>query len=432
MATASLITDDLLDPIPGGVPAGQDLRWTPEWDRIKEARRSDDNLKLDKWAKKDHKSANWTQVLELTTAALAQRSKDLQLAVWFLEAGLKTYGWTGLRDGLQLMRELIERYWERGLFPAIEEGPEDRSGPIEWLNARLVELIGEIPITARASDLNYNLNQLAEARRVGSEASTKTPDGDVDPVKKKQFDAEIAQGKISLDKFDRAVKDSKRVDADAVAAVVAECESEFTALARLVEEKFGSSAPGLNAMRERLREVKREVETIVEKKRRDEPGPPELGKGEEAGDTSQAASPRMIFRMPLHPLVSSSGGVGGSWHEAEQLIRSGQVDQGLAEMMRLASAETTGRDRFHRKLLLAEVCLASGRERLAQSILEQLSQQIDDYKLENWESSDLIGNVWRRLYELYRSRDGQTDKAKGLYERLCRLDPWQALQCEER
>jgi hypothetical protein len=83
-------------------------------------------------------------------------------------------------------------------------------------------------------------------------------------------------------------------------------------------------------------------------------------------------------------------------------------------------------------LLLAEVCLASGRERLAQSILEQLAQHIDDYKLENWESSDLIGSVWGRLYELYRSRDGQSDKTKTLYERLCRLDPWQALQCEEK
>jgi type VI secretion system protein ImpA len=431
MATATLITGDLLDPIPGGAPAGQDLRWTPEWDRIKEARRSDDNLKLDKWAKKDHKSANWTQVLELTTAALADRSKDLQLAVWFLEAGLKTYAWTGLRDGLRLMRELMERYWERGLFPAIEDGPEDRSGPIEWLNERLVELVGEIPITARAGDTNYNLNQLAEARRVGSEASTKTPDGDVDPAKKKQFDADMAQGKISLDKFERAVKDSKRADAEALAIVVDECEAEFTALARIVEEKFGGIAPGLSAMRERLREVKREVETIVEKKRKDEPDPTELGKPEAPGDTSQGTSPRMILRMPLHP-VMSSGAVGGSWQEAEQLIRAGQVDQGLAEMTRLASAETTGRDRFHRKLLLAEVCLASGRERLAQSILEQLAQHIDDYKLENWESSDLIGSVWGRLYELYRSRDGQSDKTKTLYERLCRLDPWQALQCEEK
>ena len=59
------------------------------------------------------------------------------------------------------------------------------------------------------------------------------------------------------------------------------------------------------------------------------------------------------------------------------LIRSGQVDKGLAQMIRLSAKETCGRNRFQRKLLLAEVCLASKRERLARSILEELAEQID-------------------------------------------------------
>ena len=38
MAAFSLSELRLLDPLPGDSPAGVDLRWTPEWDRIKEAR----------------------------------------------------------------------------------------------------------------------------------------------------------------------------------------------------------------------------------------------------------------------------------------------------------------------------------------------------------------------------------------------------------
>src|SRR5258708_32330852 len=102
-------------------------------------------------------------------------------------------------------------------------------------------------------------------------------------------------------------------------------------------------------------------------------------------------------------------------------------------MTRVAAAETSGRDRFQRKLLLAEVCLTSNRDRLARSILEELAEQIDKFQLESWESSELISSVWTRLYRLYKQESGSSDldRAGKLYERLCRLDPWQALGCNE-
>jgi type VI secretion system protein ImpA len=122
---------------------------------------------------------------------------------------------------------------------------------------------------------------------------------------------------------------------------------------------------------------------------------------------------------------------GDSWQEAEAFIRSGEVEKGLVAMTRLAASETSGRNRFQRKLLLAEVCLASGRERLARSILEELAEQIDKFQLELWESSELISAVWTMLHKLYRQDESNLDRATKLYERLCRLDPWQALGCGE-
>src|SRR5450755_2768161 len=145
MAAPSPALEDLLSPISADQPAGTDLRQLPEWDRIKEARRSDDNLGAGKWAKKEVKSANWRLTRKLTTVALRERSKDLQLALWLTEANLRLDGFPGLRDGLHLTRELIIRYWDAGLFPA----PEDREGPFDWLNAKLVDVIAATPITAR-------------------------------------------------------------------------------------------------------------------------------------------------------------------------------------------------------------------------------------------------------------------------------------------
>ena len=114
------------------------------------------------------------------------------------------------------------------------------------------------------------------------------------------------------------------------------------------------------------------------------------------------------------------------------LIRSGQVDQGLEQMRRLAANETSGRSRFQRKLLLAEACLPNRRERLARLILEELAEQIDKFQLDQWENSELISAVWTNLYRLYRQGDASdSERADKLYERLCRLDPWQALGCGE-
>jgi type VI secretion system protein ImpA len=183
MPTA-LVIEDLLDPIPTEPPCGIDLRWTAEWDRIKEARRSDDGLDAGKWAKKERKVANWRLVEEVAASILRTQSKDLQVAMWLTEANLKQYGFAGVADGFRLVRELIDRYWDQGLFPTIEDGPEDRAGPLAWLNDKLVDSIATLPITRRLDqDDNYNLLDLQDARKVGSEAKFKSADGEIDEPK---------------------------------------------------------------------------------------------------------------------------------------------------------------------------------------------------------------------------------------------------------
>src|SRR5262249_58554545 len=152
MSTAvspKLYTDDLLDPISPDQPAGTDMRWTPEWERIREARRADDDLQSGKWAKRERKVADWGLVQDLCMTMLRERSKDLQLALWLTEANIKLQGFAGLRDGLYVTRELMVRYWDQGLYPSMEDGPEDRAGPFEWLSSKLVDSIVAIPITTR-------------------------------------------------------------------------------------------------------------------------------------------------------------------------------------------------------------------------------------------------------------------------------------------
>lgn len=60
---AILPLDRLLAPLPGAVPCGEDLLYSPEFDRIQEARRFDDpSLDQGEWVT-DIKEADWRAVI---------------------------------------------------------------------------------------------------------------------------------------------------------------------------------------------------------------------------------------------------------------------------------------------------------------------------------------------------------------------------------
>jgi type VI secretion system protein ImpA len=354
--------------------------------------------------------------------------------MWLTEANLKLYGFAGLADGFRLVGGLIDRYWEQGLFPTIEDGLEYRAGPLAWLNDKLVDSIAALPITACVDhDQNYSYLNLQDARRTGSEAKFKTADGDIDELKKREYDTAIANGHISMEMFQRAVKETDLGSFESLHADFEQVYREFKALEKIIDARFGDAAPNLSACRNIFAELRQEISDLLEKKRKEQPvAPAQDNPG--VTDNPGGHTDRVTVRYPLSGLSSGVSGspAAASWQEAERLVRSGQVDAGLAEMTRLAAAETSGRNRFQRKLLLAEVCIASKREHLARAILEELAEQIDKFQLEIWETSELVASVWTRLYGLYKRGDqADADRARTLYDRLCRLDPWQALACGE-
>src|SRR5262245_22833479 len=348
MSTATLAvrlyTEELLDPISIDQPAGADMRWTSDWDRIREARRADDDLDTGKWTKRERKIADWDLVQDLCTTMLRERSKDLQLALWLTEANIKLQGFAGLRDGLYITRELTLRYWDQGLYPTMEDGPEDRAGPFEWLSNKLVDSIVAIPITTRDDQgRDYSFIDLQDARRVGSEANCKTPDGEIDPRKKKAYDQAIAEGHVSMEMFGAAVRASKRHGYEKLNAHFQQTYDEFKALEKVIDEKFGDVAPNVASCRTALSEIRQAVIDILDQKRREEPdAPAPPPPGPTPNHVSQ--EPMQTATLPSNVHWSSSPAINesvidapNSWQEAESLIRAGQVDQGLLEMTRLAA-----------------------------------------------------------------------------------------------
>ncbi|OLE00888.1 MAG: hypothetical protein AUG91_03085 [Actinobacteria bacterium 13_1_20CM_4_69_9] len=134
------LRDELLTPIPGTNPGGAELRYDPLYDKIKEARREDEDIPQGDW-QVTRKTADWPQVIKLTKDALTTKSKDLQLAVWLSEALLRREGFAGFRGAIDMLVGLLEQHWDH-LYPPIEDGDaEMRAGPLEWLGIKL-----ELPV----------------------------------------------------------------------------------------------------------------------------------------------------------------------------------------------------------------------------------------------------------------------------------------------
>lgn len=140
--------DELLAPIREQGPAGPWLRTDGVYREIKEARRQDDpTLPQGAWTH-DLKKADWEEVARLAATALAERSKDLQLAIWLLEAEVSRSRFQGLTACVVLIRLLCEHYWE-SLHPSVDDGDlEHRMNVLRWMNDKLLPPLRMIPLTA--------------------------------------------------------------------------------------------------------------------------------------------------------------------------------------------------------------------------------------------------------------------------------------------
>ena len=79
------LRDDILQPISEANPGGENLRYAPVFDKIKEARRQDDDAPQGDW-QIELKVADYPLVVKLASEAIATKSKDLQIAAWLTEA----------------------------------------------------------------------------------------------------------------------------------------------------------------------------------------------------------------------------------------------------------------------------------------------------------------------------------------------------------
>jgi type VI secretion system protein ImpA len=442
----------LLQPIPGDSPAGEDLRYAPVYEEIREARRSEDPLAMGDW-QRELKTADWSRVVSLATEALTSRTKDLQIAAWLCEALVMTGGFGALFQGLALVTGLQERFWDT-VYPLIEDGDlEYRLAPFEFLNDKLSAAIRSAPLNDPASTLVCSLNSWNESREAGYEADTKNRYGDVDEQKKQRRDELIAEGKMTAEAFDAAAAQSSPSCRIALLENLARCREAFRELDRVADERFGREAPRLSDIGEALDECDRLVSRLYreEKEQAAAPVPAPSAEPVAAGTEEEApgeagepvpflAEPEPEVRQsspipslaPCRPPVArvEAPSEQALWEEALRVLEGGGMKKALEQLLAASCASPSERERNRYRLLMGKLCLRAGRPDLARPILEGLSALIDELHLERWESPLWIAEVLEALYQCLMSGEPSADdqgRGAELFRRLCSLDVTKAI-----
>jgi len=291
---------DLLEPIPGENPSGENLRYAPVYDQIKEARREELDIDQGVWAR-EIKRADYALVVKLASEALAKKSKDLQLAAWLTEAMLRREGIAGLREGIGLIQGLLENFWDT-LYPELEDGdPELRSGILEWVGSKLDEAVRRCSLTRDGLDwFAYK-----ESRSIPYEEECESSD-----AKRETRETALAEGKLAPEAFDKAVESTpKQFYTDLLDNVDGTLDAVRN-LESWCDERFGDVAPSFSGLRQTLEEFRQTVRILLERKRSAEAPLQEPAVEEAAEEAEQPAeevveaAPRPVARAPKKALTA--------------------------------------------------------------------------------------------------------------------------------
>jgi type VI secretion system protein ImpA len=190
---------------------------------------------------------DWKKVKSLAIDVIAGHSKDLWVAAWLIEALVREHGFVGLRDGLRLVREISERYWE-GVQPQPDEAEGDditfTLAQIEGLNQTLDRPLLALPITDSEVG-QYSSTDYIAVFELGQDRSPN----------KSEFDS---AAKTTSDEFYQTLYGD-----------IQESREELSALGAVLDDKCGVNdrghalSPAFSKMTELLEESARRLQAIA-------------------------------------------------------------------------------------------------------------------------------------------------------------------------
>lgn len=258
------LREDLLEPIAGGNPAGDDLYYSPLFEQIKEMRREDSGGGVlgGAFDSAQQKKIDYRGIHKLASDALARRSKDLRLANFALESQLMLESFPVLAAEIEFLRQLQEAFWEN-LYPRIEEdGDVDmRMVAVEAAAHSLALAARKVPLTR--SGLSFD--SYLDSRSVGYEKDATSSEKQA-----ARLDA-IDRGRLSAEDFDQAFASTPKAFYVELTEALAESLAALDRLDEFQRRAYGDNYPNLSELRSALDSVRGVAESLLNERRKAEP-----------------------------------------------------------------------------------------------------------------------------------------------------------------
>jgi len=235
--------DLLLKDITAEAPSGtEDLEYDPAFIGLEKLAEGIPEKRVGDKIIEEAREPSWKEV-KTAALALLERTHDIRVTISLLRALLHTDGLLGVRDGLALLSDMIERYWDT-LYPQLD--PDDNNDPTQRVNILMALCDREMIL------LDLMKTPLCSSRAVGTFCLR---------------DIHIATGKISVTEEEK----EKAVNTATINAAFQDCGAEIlqetiTAIAEsleyvnrmeamLVERLGASDAPHFGEIRQVLSDM---------------------------------------------------------------------------------------------------------------------------------------------------------------------------------
>lgn len=241
--------DELLSPISDDNPCGEDLSFSPEFDRIHEARREDDpTLDYGEWTSA-LKQADWKAVVVECEMLLRHRTKDMRVAAWLTEGLIKTSGLAGLRRGLEVHLGLLKQFG-KDIHPLCSDGDDDRRiGSMTWFIQRTAYLVRCVPLTeseaGRLSLMDYDTAVSLQLQL------QRQPDSVPNP-----------EDRVTLEKFAHAAAATDRRHFSMQLDIIDQCSGLLSALSSQLDGLLGNQAPSVSPLAESMEAFRARMHAI--------------------------------------------------------------------------------------------------------------------------------------------------------------------------
>lgn len=244
--------EKIIKPLSESEKIGSWLKYDPIYDQIRKNRiEENDGTERHAW-EADLKHADWQEVEKLCVEVLSEKSKDLQIISWLLEARQHLYGIKGFKESTEIFLEFAKSFWE-DMHPQKSEDADQsfRTHIIEAMlrNIQIIlitEPIEELKIffsPAPSLSKCYEADNFEKLSKRGGEAAI-------------VFQKEIDKGLIAMDRVRNAFNEVNKAFGTAKISLIEECISNLQSTEKIIRDSIGNDAPRFSELISHLNELK--------------------------------------------------------------------------------------------------------------------------------------------------------------------------------